>query len=801
MASNFDQHQQVNAWASYEQTAKNARSLSNRQQRRRSSVTDVRHSTNLSWHGNRYDEIIASTLNSRHQRHSLPPSSSKKLHRSSRILSQALLVPHSPSMEDHVEEEEEDYDEEKALASLLQQQRQQHTSGFFERLGQESGWDDPKLTSEHFEASRLTTAVRREICDIFAAFFEVATSFSDNKTASTKQDKHYFGRFLYDTFNATMPWTQTFFRQSKIMLFVDLCFRGISQVYFQNNPLSGLIILIGMFIQSTRIATHGVLALVSGNLAAFLLGFDDGLVMSGLFGYNSFLVGLALATFDSQASGDKASDYQVPVLVASIFFAMFSSILFVMLGKILVPYKSSPLTLPFNIATMIFLVGMANMGRVEMDSVRPPALPEYGVPEDGDALNDITAAQFFAGTIRGLGQVYLADNLASGILVLVAITVCSRICAMAALMGSAVGAMGALLTGVPSSVIENGMFGFNSSLAFTAMFFFYAPSNGAAILGLFAGIMAVVCQQALATLLEPFGLPFMTLPFCVATLPFVILQGTTSIVIAIPLATMTVSEDHYRKVRTLTDGIAFMRDAIQKSGTNDTDGGGGNVDEQSHSHLSSVVLSSQGLSRKMSRSLKQLSLAITVHSNDDQEKAASCSWCHPSDTDSRRVRQGASDIFDALDSKNTQHLSFEQVTSAFAACGLTEKEGLHFATLTLTLLDLDKSNTIEKEEFIVFAMVSQSICVIHRKISKFFDFVDENGNEMVDFDEIDAALEYLGQPGMSEDDKNKLTRALTPLGGKISDIYDFDMHIVDLINFVVASKVKEMVSLYHAREL
>lgn len=38
------------------------------------------------------------------------------------------------------------------------------------------------------------------------------------------------------------------------------------QVYFQNNPLSGLLILIGMFVQSTRVAVHGIIAVVAGNL-------------------------------------------------------------------------------------------------------------------------------------------------------------------------------------------------------------------------------------------------------------------------------------------------------------------------------------------------------------------------------------------------------------------------------------------------------------------------------------------------------------------------------------------------------
>ena len=42
-----------------------------------------------------------------------------------------------------------------------------------------------------------------------------------------------------------------------------------TQVYFQNNPLSGAFILAGMFLQSSRVAVHEVIALVAGNLGMY----------------------------------------------------------------------------------------------------------------------------------------------------------------------------------------------------------------------------------------------------------------------------------------------------------------------------------------------------------------------------------------------------------------------------------------------------------------------------------------------------------------------------------------------------
>ena len=54
----------------------------------------------------------------------------------------------------------------------------------------------------------------------------------------------------------------------------------------------------------------------------------------------------------------------------------------------------------------------------------------------------------------------------------------------------------------------------------------------------------------------------MTIPFCLVALLFMILQGTTSTIIAIPLATLTVPEDHLRRVQMLRRGFQSLKDAL-----------------------------------------------------------------------------------------------------------------------------------------------------------------------------------------------------------------------------------------------
>ena len=68
------------------------------------------------------------------------------------------------------------------------------------------------------------------------------------------------------------------------------------------------------------------------------MGFDKSFLSCGLFGYNSFLVGLAIATFDSS---EMHKGYNWQAVIGVIVTSYFSSVLFVMLGKILSPYKVS----------------------------------------------------------------------------------------------------------------------------------------------------------------------------------------------------------------------------------------------------------------------------------------------------------------------------------------------------------------------------------------------------------------------------------------------------------------------------
>src|ERR671920_2370738 len=76
--------------------------------------------------------------------------------------------------------------------------------------------------------------------------------------------------------------------------FFYILFNGISEVPLFSSPITGILILAGVFLASRKAGIMMVLSGLIGAGMAILLGAPYGLVAFGLFGYNSILTGMAL---------------------------------------------------------------------------------------------------------------------------------------------------------------------------------------------------------------------------------------------------------------------------------------------------------------------------------------------------------------------------------------------------------------------------------------------------------------------------------------------------------------------------
>lgn len=263
----------------------------------------------------------------------------------------------------------------------------------------------------------------------------------------------------------------------------------------------------------------------------------------------------------------------------------------------------------------------------------------------------------------------------------------------------------AALVGCDRGAIENGMYGFNPSLTMTAMSMFYVPSIGSVSVGVIASIITVFVQLALATSLEPCGLPFMTLPFCIAALAFIVIQGTTSNVISVPLSSMTTPEDHLKRVSRLSHGFELLYGAIQSA---------------SYKGLRSTrwrVSLLRSDTTRMSSALSRYDEA--VHNGHKEDGLFERIWQCCSTKESRSEKPGMISrvserlnfnvrssligdvekdnclrMFKFIDSENESEITTSQFKGFLQSVGLSDEVGVEFACEAFQLMDLDGSGDI-----------------------------------------------------------------------------------------------------------
>lgn len=346
--------------------------------------------------------------------------------------------------------------------------------------------------------------------------------------------------------SGTMPEWQQRIEKNPLVDFVDYCLRGVGQVCFMNNPITGAFILAGMFVFDAWLGVAGLVALAVSTLTALLLKFDRAAIRAGLFGFNGVLVGAGLATFLGPKWDGAAFGWIILIAaLSSVFHAALAAIMARAWG---IP----PFTLAFNFSTLMFLVGALSFAHGRFAGVLVPAQPEIGGIDPGfyAVSGDSQAADILTAIFNGISQLFLAQDVIGGILIVIGLLFCSRIAGAMALVGSTFGMLSGLAVGASGTAIYQGLWGFNSfdaALAIGGVFFVLSVRSF--VLGVGCAILAALFFGALSALFEPWGLPALTLPFCFATIIFALLKYATTSVDAVEAEDITTPEEHLIRMK------------------------------------------------------------------------------------------------------------------------------------------------------------------------------------------------------------------------------------------------------------
>lgn len=267
------------------------------------------------------------------------------------------------------------------------------------------------------------------------------------------------------------------------MNYVKTLLRGVGQVMLQNNTITGLLFLVGIFWNSTLMGVGAVLGLLSSTLAAVLFKYKQDDINNGLYGFNGVLVGIALLFYFEPSR---------LIFVSIVFGAILST--FVM--NFMMKKSWSPYTFPFVLSTWIFiaLIKFFHFAYLSMAE---------------GAING-SSVDWLQATSLGFGQVMFQGSIITGIIFLIAILINSRINATYAVLGSVVGILFALSFSLPLSLINLGIFGYNGVLCGIALGEKTKKSFAWAILG-------IILSSVILVLFSWLNFTALTAPFVFST--------------------------------------------------------------------------------------------------------------------------------------------------------------------------------------------------------------------------------------------------------------------------------------------
>lgn len=125
--------------------------------------------------------------------------------------------------------------------------------------------------------------------------------------------------------------------------------RGVGQVMFQNNALSGVLMLAGILLNSWQMALLAIAGNVVSTLTACLSGYSREDIRNGLYGFNGTLVGIAIGVF-------------MPVSVASFSLLVAGACLSAWIARLFSLQRRVPgFTAPFILSVWILLAACRGM--------------------------------------------------------------------------------------------------------------------------------------------------------------------------------------------------------------------------------------------------------------------------------------------------------------------------------------------------------------------------------------------------------------------------------------------------------
>lgn len=298
---------------------------------------------------------------------------------------------------------------------------------------------------------------------------------------------------------------------------VNSILNSYAQVFFSTNRIFAIILLVVSFFDIYA-GISGLLAIITANLFALLLGMKRRSIIDGAYGFNPLMVGLGIGIYYQPGA-----EFYLLLVVVSLLTLLVSLSLEGIFYKYGIPF----LSIPFLIGIWFVLVASRDYSALE--------LSERGIYSLNDMFaiggismvnlyhwfNELPMNEALRVYFKSLSAILFQYHLFAGLLLAVGLIIYSRISFLISIIGFFAAYFFYEIIGADISELSYSYIGFNYILMSIAIGgYFIVPSRNSVLWVILLTPLVAVILSSTSSLFAMFGLSVYSLPFNIIVLIF-----------------------------------------------------------------------------------------------------------------------------------------------------------------------------------------------------------------------------------------------------------------------------------------
>lgn len=300
--------------------------------------------------------------------------------------------------------------------------------------------------------------------------------------------------------------------KNAVLAFLDIVISGFAQITFNAHPVCGLLLMLTALIASPIQAISGLWAVLIAAGLIYAVGIPMEQAREGLYTINPALLGLAIPMVSHQNNPSAFPQILLLSAIGAVLCVLFTA----GLRQILSTWKVSPLAVPYSTALMILSSASYYFTALHPKPLFTPAV--VSLMQSGNEAWTIQA--FGTAFLNGLAQVIWMEGVPfapiSGMIVLIAVCIASRIDAVMAIAAGILATATAVALGIGQGGIMLGLYGYNAILLSFVLFGrAYKMSIRSFVMTMILAVLTVPFAAGIKPLLAVVGAPAAAFPFSI----------------------------------------------------------------------------------------------------------------------------------------------------------------------------------------------------------------------------------------------------------------------------------------------